>query len=228
MAGRSRVVGARVAGIVLAVGLCMPVVSCSRRSSKAPAPTSASVTVEAVQTTTSLATTSSMTSAPVTTAATTTTTTTIDRAVKAEAEVRAAVTATIDAFTACLLALPKCDVASLAATRGGKLLQVNTGRVTQWNKAGYAVRDRNQFRYVIESVRIDPGGKQATATVCIADGSKLVRPGASPDGSDVIVDGAYASGREAWDMRLDDYGVWRPYGAPAVGPTESKDICPRS
>lgn len=143
-----------------------------------------------------------------------------------EADVRASVKAATDAFGACLLALPKCDVASLAETRRGRLLELNSGRISQWNAAGYAVREREKFRYVIESVTVDPDGKRATANVCVADGSKLVKPGAAPDGSDIVVDGAYTSGREAWDVRLDDDGVWRPYDAPAIGPVEAKDVCP--
>lgn len=134
--------------------------------------------------------------------------------------------AATDAFTDCLLKLPACDPTSLAATRAGLILDINTSRVNEWNAAGYEVRDRDQFRYVIESVTVDEDGDTATAVVCIADGSKLVMPGTGPDGSDVIVDGEYVSGRESWDMRRGDDGTWRVHSAPAMGPSESSDVCP--
>jgi len=105
---------------------------------------------------------------------------------------------------------------------------VNTARITEWNQAGYAVIDRDQFRYVIESVDVAEDLRQATVTVCFADGSKLVDPGAGPGGSDVIIDGAFTSGREAWDVRLNDDGVWRAYDAPLIGTTEATDVCPAS
>jgi hypothetical protein len=107
------------------------------------------------------------------------------------------------------------------------MLQVNTDRIKEWNTAGYALRDGDLFRYVIESVSLSPDLRQATVTVCSADGSKLVLPRAGPGGADVVVDDAYVSGRAAWDMRLDPDGVWRVYAAPTVGPTEARDVCPR-
>lgn len=140
--------------------------------------------------------------------------------------VRAAVEASIEAFSACLLSLPNCDVAGLEDTRRGELLDVNVQRISEWNAAGYAVRDRDSFRYVIERVELNDDATQATVVVCIADGTKLVIPGAGPGGVDVIVDDSYISGREAWDVRLDDDGVWRPYAAPPAGPTEASDVCP--
>ena len=132
----------------------------------------------------------------------------------------------IGAFRACLALLPACDPATLAATRAGTLLDQNTARIKEWDDAGYALRQADQFRYVIEKVELAADLKQATVTVCSADGSQLVKPGAGPGGADVIVDGGFSSGREAWDVRLDPDGQWRPYAAPAVGPTESTDICP--
>jgi hypothetical protein len=106
------------------------------------------------------------------------------------------------------------------------LLQRNTARINEWNAAGYALRQADQFRYVIEQVQLGPDLKQATVTVCSADGSQLVQPGAGPGDADVVVDGAYTSGREAWDVRLDPDGVWRPYDAPPIGATEARDVCP--
>jgi hypothetical protein len=106
------------------------------------------------------------------------------------------------------------------------LLSVNTNRVAEWNAAGYTVVDRDQFRYVIESIDTADSLDAATVTVCFADGSKLVEPGAGPGGVDVIIDGAFASGREAWDMRLGDDGRWRAHDAPLIGETEGTDTCP--
>jgi hypothetical protein len=130
-----------------------------------------------------------------------------------------------ETFSACLVAMPSCDPSTLAVARAGDLLSQNTARINEWNADGYTVRDRDHFRYVVESVSLQPDLNRATATVCIADGSKLVKPGAGPGGADVVVDDAYTSGRAAWDMRVDSDGRWRAYAAPAVGSTEAKDIC---
>lgn len=105
------------------------------------------------------------------------------------------------------------------------MLTVNMNRIEEWNAAGYTVVDRDQFRYEIERVELSDDGRAAVVTVCFADGSKLVDPGAGPDGGDLIVDGTFMSGREAWDVRLDDDGVWRAYDAPLVGATEPTDVC---
>jgi hypothetical protein len=161
-----------------------------------------------------------------TTSSTIAPTTTPDPPTLAEADVRAAVVSAAAAFDACLRALPNCDVATLTDTRAGTVLAVNSQRITEWNEAGYEVRDRGQSRLVVESVTVDLDAGRATAVVCIADGSKLVQPGAGLGGADVIVDGSFVSGRESWEMRLDPDGRWRLYEAPALGPTEATDICP--
>lgn len=106
------------------------------------------------------------------------------------------------------------------------MLTVNTRRINEWNAAGYTVVDRDQFRYVTEEVELSDDQQQAVVTVCFADGSKLVEPGAGPDGSDLIIDGTFTSGREAWDIRLDDDGVWRAHDAPLIGTAEATDVCP--
>lgn len=151
--------------------------------------------------------------------------TTVDPAMEADAAARAAVELAIADFSVCLDALPSCDPTTLAATRAEPMLAVNTGRITEWNAAGYRVIDRDQFRYVIESVELAEDLRQATVTVCFADGSKLVDPGAGPGGADLIIDGTFASGREAWDVQLDSDGVWRAHDAPLVGATEGTDLC---
>ena len=121
--------------------------------------------------------------------------------------------------------MPACDPTTLGVARAGDLLKRNVDRIEEWNRAGYTVIDRDQFRYVIDSVSLSEDQMTATVVVCIADGSKLVLPGAAPGGGDVIVDDAYTSGRSQWEMKLDGDGRWRGYDAPAVGPTESTDQC---
>ena len=133
-----------------------------------------------------------------------------------------------ETFSACLVAMPSCDPSTLAVARAGELLARNVARINEWNAAGYTVRNRDQFRYVIEEVTVAPTGAQAAALVCIADGSDLVQPAAGPGGADVVIDDSFTSGRESWDMRLDPDGQWRAFDAPAVGPTESTDVCPPS
>jgi hypothetical protein len=145
--------------------------------------------------------------------------------VDVEAAVEAAVDLAQESFSACLVAMPSCDPGTLAVARAGDLLERNTARINEWNAAGYTVRNRDQFRYVIEDVTLAPDRATATALVCIADGSDLVRPGAGPGGADVIIDDSFTSGRASWDMRLDADGRWRAYDAPAVGPSESRDVC---
>ena len=172
MAGRASALVARLlAGIALATSLALPL-ACSSSSSKVPITTTSIIVVTTSRSSTS--TSSTTTTSTDTTTIAPKTTTTVDRASKAEADVRASVKAATDAFGACLLALPNCDVASLAQTRRGRLLELNSARLSQWNQEGYAVREREKFRYVIESVTVDADGKHATANVCIADGSKLV------------------------------------------------------
>ncbi len=83
----------------------------------------------------------------------------------------------------------------------------------------------SQFRYVVESVVVDPSVAAAVATVCTADGSRLVLPNAGPDGSDVVIDDEYTSGRSEWDMRLDADGAWRVYSSTPIGVAATEDVC---
>jgi hypothetical protein len=219
----------RCGGLSMALSLAVSVAACTSDTSDSAATSASPSTAVVVTTDGSLPTTAATTSTSTTSAPTTlASTTTVAPAVKVEADVRAAVAAAQSAYSACLLALPACDPSTLAATRSGPILSVNTTRINEWNSAGYAVRDRDQFRFVVESVIVDSGLTRASAIVCIADGSKLVRPGAGPGGADVIVDGTYVSGRSIWDMRLDVDGIWRVYDAPVQGPSEETDACPAS
>lgn len=189
---------------------------------------SSDVTSSSTQTTTSVEITSPASSTEPTTDTTSTTApaenTTVAPVDSVEQEVRAALTQGFRDYSDCLVAMPSCDPATLEATRAGELLQSNVARINEWNGLGYTVRDREQFRFVIETVQVDDDGSRATVTVCIADGSKLVLPTA--DGSDVIIDDTFVSGREAWDVRLDPDGSWRAYAAPGVGETSETDQCP--
>jgi hypothetical protein len=150
----------------------------------------------------------------------------LDATAKAQSDARAAIDLAQQTFSACLVAMPTCDPSTLAVARAGDLLARNVSRINEWNSAGYTVRDRDKFRYVIESVTVQPDFQHATAQLCYADGSRLVKPGAGPGGADVIIDDTFGSGRESWEVRLDPDGRWRAYDAPALGPHESSDVCP--
>lgn len=172
--------------------------------------------------------TSATTVSPATTTVDTPTSTTIETAPDPALAVRAAVDLAQETYSACLVAMPACDPATLAVARAGDLLARNTQRIEEWNALSYTVRARDGFRYVIESVQLDRTGTTATLTVCIADGSRLVQPNAAPDGSDVIVDDEFISGRSTWDMRLDADGVWRAFDTAPLGETSSEDVCGES
>ena len=208
--------------------LALVLVSACSSSDDASPSTTAPPSTTVVEATTALTVTTPSTSPSTTSTSFTqqSTTTTADPAAMAEADVRAALDLAQSSFSDCLTAMPACDPTTLGVARAGALLERNVGRIEEWNAAGYTVIDRDQFRYVIETVTLGDDLETAMVVVCIADGSKLVLPGAAPDGGNVIVDDAYTSGRSQWDMRLDGDGRWRGYDAPAVGPTESTDQCP--
>ena len=201
--------------------------ACSGSDSSQASPTSASVPASAAPTPASptsiaLATT---TAPSVTTTVASTAAPTTEAQPDPEVAVRAAVDLAQATFSACLVAMPTCDPSTLAVARTGAVLERNSTRIEEWNALGYTVRDREAFRYVIESVEVDGSGMEATATVCIADGSRLVMPNAAPDGSDVIVDDEFVSGRTAWQLRLDTDGVWRAFDSSPVGESASEDVC---
>jgi hypothetical protein len=180
-----------------------------------PAPTAASTsTAESTSTTSTVE--STTTVAP---------TTTVDPVAAAEAAVREAIALAQNTFSECLVALPACDPSVLAAARAGELLDRNVTLINEWNSLGYAVRDRDQFRFVTESVTIGTDGVSATATVCIADATRLVLPNAAPDGSDVILDDEYTSGRSEWNMRLEADGAWRVFDTSPIGVAATEDVC---
>lgn len=227
MWGVDRAVGRRVIGTTALLILALGAVACADGSDSSLS--TPSVTEPSIVTTTSSSPSTSTSTTPSTSTSTptsTTSTTTTAPPSSSEADVRAVIAVAQQTFSDCLVAMPHCDPSTLEIARAGALLERNVARVEEWNAAGYTVRNRDQFRYVIEAVTVSPDGTTASATVCIADGSDLVHPGAGPGGADVIIDDSYTSGRSAWDMRLDPDGRWRAYDAPAVGPTESSDVCP--
>ena len=230
--GRQGIAAGRRAGAIVTCVL-LALMGCSSDKTSAPAPTTdgpidsaetTSVTInsEVPSTTSVITSTSDTTAASPTTNLTTTTT---DPARVAEQAVRSAVDAAIGDFSSCLVAMPNCDPTSLGDTRADPLLSVNVARINEWNGEGYTVIDRDQFRFVVETVDLAPDLKSAVATVCFADGSKLVKPAAGPNGADLIIDGTFVSGRESWSMRSGDDGAWRVYEAPVVGTTEVTDQC---
>jgi hypothetical protein len=227
MRGDGHVLSRRVRGAVAGLSLLLGVAACSSGGDGGAASTSsvASTTLTSPSTSTVPATTSTSTSST-SSSTSTSTSTTIDPAAEAEADIRAAIALAEQTFSACLVAMPTCEPSTLAVARAGPLVEQNVARINEWNAAGYTVRNRDRFRYVIEQVSLQPDRTRATALVCIADGSSLVKPGAGPGGADVIIDDTFGSGRSSWDMRLDPDGKWRAYDAPASGPTESTDICP--
>jgi len=199
------------------------ILSACSNSEQADETTSTSITSTTTSTSTTTPPTPS-TEVDVSTSPTSSTTPIVE--VDAETAIRAALATSFADFSDCLTSVPQCDPSILEATRAGALLDANRARIEEWNSAGYTVIDRDQYRYVIESVELGADGTTATATVCLADGSKLVLPGAGPQGADVIIDDQFVSGREAWELRLDADGQWRAYSAPVVGVTEESDVCP--
>ena len=226
-------IGARRGGAV-PLGLVLLVAVACSTSGSTPSPAesasrstarmsmaSTSSTVESTTPSLPAPTTSATSSAPSATGSLFTTTEPADP----EAEVRAALERGFNDFSACLVAMPECDPSILEATRAGQLLERNIERIIEWNEQGYTVRDRDQYGFVIEAIDLNEEATQATVIVCFADGSRLVLPGAAPDGGDVIVDDAFLSARERWDMRLDPDGAWRAYDATPVDDSSETDLC---
>ena len=225
MWGVDRAVGRRVFSTTALLLLVLGAVACADSSDSSPSTPSSPDPITVTSSAASSTSTSIITSTT-STSTSTNSTTSSEPPASPEDDIRAAIALAQQTFSDCLVAMPQCDPATLSVARAGPLLERNVARVQEWNADGYTVRNRDQFRFVVERVTLSPDGLTATATVCIADGSDLVHPGAGPGGADVIVDDAYTSGRSAWDMRLDPDGKWRAYDAPAVGPTESSDVCP--
>jgi hypothetical protein len=187
-------------------------------------PSTIAVATTAVPATTSTAaaTTTVAPTAPVTTVAVATT---LDTASATEQVVRTAIDKARADGNACMAALPRCDVATLANSLGGVSLETFTKAVLQYNAAGQISRNRERNHYNIEDIKI-LGPDRAAAVVCNTDGSERVLPGAGPNGEDVIVDGFFVSRRDKYDMRLDADGTWRLYDGQLIGNPSPVDLCP--
>jgi hypothetical protein len=194
----------------------------TRPPSTVPSATTSAVVV----TTTKVAATSTV---PVTTAPPATTTVAVSTTPPPPNATEQAVRAAIDKVqansNACMTALPKCEVATLAATQGGTSLEQRTKLMTQYNAEGQVSRNRDRNHYKIESVTIQAPDR-ASAVVCNTDGSERVRPGAGPNGIDIIVDDLFVSRRDTYEMQLDADGVWRLYGGSIIGNPSAVDLCP--
>lgn len=223
------------------VSIALLVAACSSGSDGEPAITLTTTTAVANSTTTTsttlLPTTTSLVVTTTSVAGSTTTgspstsvaeTTTVAPSVDPEADVRTALDRSFADFSECLTSMPNCDPSVLEATRSGELLEGNVARINEWNAAGYTVVDRESYRYVIEMVDVGADGSSASALVCLADGSKLVEPGAEENGGDVIIDAEFVSGRSSWLLQRGGDGSWRAFAAPAVGESAGSDICPAS
>ena len=191
-----------------------------------PSTVPSATTSTAPVTTTKVAATSTV---PVTTVLTATTTVAVSTspppANATEQAVRSAIDKARADGDACMRALPKCDVATLAASRGGVSLENLTKVITQANAEGQVSRNRDRNHYKIESVAIS-GPDRASAVVCNTDGSERVIPGAGPNGIDIIVDDRFVSRRDTYEMQLDADGVWRLYGGGIIGNPSAVDLCP--
>lgn len=219
MWGVDRAVGRRVLDTMALLLLALGAVACVGGSG------TSSDTVRSTEHSTVSTSTTSARSSTTTTPTSSSTSATSHPVASVEDSIRGAV-AWQQTFSDCLIVMPKCDPTTLSAARAGPLLERNVARIQEWNAAGYTVRNRDQFRYVVESVVLKPDGVSVSAVVCIADGSDLVYPGAGPGGADVIIDDAYTSGG-ALPGTCDSIPTGSgAYDAPAVGPTESSDLCP--
>jgi hypothetical protein len=180
-------------------------------------------TVAATTTKVAATTTVPATGAPPTT--TVAVTTTAAPATSTEQAVRNAIDKARADGDACMRALPRCDVATLAASRGGVSLESLTKVITQYNAEGQVSRNRDRNHYKIESVAVSSPDR-ASAVVCNTDGSERVLPGAGPNGVDIIVDDLFVSRRDTYEMQLDADGVWRLYGGAIIGNPSGVDLCP--
>ena len=213
--------------VVVALALALVASGCKSATTSLTAPTPpttsapASTSVNATSTSSS----TSTTNAP-------TTTTTIPALATAEAEVRAAVDAFERANDACARTSPNCDVSMFDAVASGSSLDSITGGWADANTKGWAIKHLDRYRYVIEKIEFpEPSLSTITRAIvfkCVADGSITVKPGAAPDGSDVIVNEIVATQHIETDYRRGDDGSWRAYEVLRNAKTFGGDACPTS
>ena len=209
--------------VVLALALLAT--GCKSATTSLTAPTSPTTSAPTAGTSPASTSTSSSTS---TSAAPTTTT--ISPLVVAEAEVRAAVDAFERVDQECARASPNCDVSTFDAVALGSSLDTIKRSWANADSSGWAIRHLERYRYVIEKVEFPepnaPTIMRAIAFECVADGSVTVKPGAAPDGSDVIINEAYATQHIETEFRRDDEGRWRAYEVLKNTKTFGGDTCP--
>ena len=192
-----------------------------------PSTIAGSTTSTAPVTTTKVAATTTVPATTTTSPATTTVAATpsIAPVTSTEQAVRNAIDKVQTNSNACMTALPRCEVATLAASQGGASLEQRTKLMTQYNVEGQVSRNRDRNHYKIESVTIQSVDR-ASAVVCNTDGSERVLPGSGPNGVDIIVDDLFVSRRDTYEMQLDADGVWRLYGGSIIGNPSAVDLCP--
>jgi hypothetical protein len=137
-----------------------------------------------------------------------------------EEAVQEAYQASFDAWTACVAALPNCDVESLAPFLTGDYLALSTEQAALWNELGQTATGTETRRLAIESVDVDPAGADATVISCEVDAS--IRYSSSGE----IVNDDYESVRRASVMRLVE-GTWRIAAIENLesGTTPEGDVC---
>lgn len=124
-----------------------------------------------------------------------------------EAGVRDGFAEVVASWSACLDALPDCDVESLADSRAGEQLEENQRRVQSFIDAGWRIGDTDSIVYEVESVQFVEEGEVAFVAVCVNDASVIYLP--DPTGGDdrQIVNDSFVSSREIFRMELLD-GRW--------------------
>ena len=158
------------------------------------------------------------------------TTTTISPLAAAEVLVRAAVDAFEGAALTCARTIPNCDVAMFDRVIRGPSLDPYKKGWADINSNGWAGRHLERRRYVLLKVQFPepnaPELDRAVVSVCFADGSVTVKPGAAPDGSDVIVDEASSTRQQETEYRRGQDGQWRAYDFLKDIETLGGDTCP--
>ena len=224
-------VAARRGGVVfVAVGVLLA--GCSSSGPKASPPTTivssvASTKASTVAPTPVTTVGSTSTSTTTTTLAPTTTSTTVDPKATAEAAVRADLQAGVSAYKVCLIAMPSCDPQSLTKAFSGPALDRNIAIIKDGNAHGYATRDVDRYRVVVTGIKFADGAapSPASVSVCLSDGAQVVRPGAGPDGADVIVNDEVHTELITLDVRLGASGTWLVNDSVSNGPVQQGDQC---
>jgi len=122
--------------------------------------------------------------------------------------VRAAAEALWANFITCLREGASCDPASFTDHYTGVALSNRTASIQQTNADGISLKNLDQYRIRIMSVTFF-GETSAVVRVCNQDHSIQYRAGASPDGSDLVVNDDRSSSILDWEMTKGEDGRWR-------------------